>query len=91
MQVPQETFDAMMGEASGAPGLAALLASTRCGLCQQPARGFATIGDVRYCHEGESPTCYERAGWGDLESFADDMVAWAESGLEDTRREWADL
>lgn len=31
----------------------------RCGL--DPAAGLATINDVRFCHEGESPTCYELA------------------------------
>ena len=33
----------------------------RCGLCGDPARGYATIGDTRYCHEGDDPTCYQKA------------------------------
>jgi len=41
-----------------------------CALCGQKARGLATITLAgggrehvvrRYCHEGESPTCYEQA------------------------------
>lgn len=27
----------------------------------KPAKGFAEIDGRRYCHEGESPTCYELA------------------------------
>jgi hypothetical protein len=35
--------------------------SNICGNCgADPAKGYATIGETRYCHEGESPTCYER-------------------------------
>lgn len=30
-----------------------------CGLCgTDPARGFATIASVRYCHEGPGQSCY---------------------------------
>ncbi|WP_377324777.1 hypothetical protein ACFJIY_07730 [Pimelobacter simplex] len=32
-----------------------------CAWCKQPAKGLATIGDDHYCHEGDSPTCYESA------------------------------
>ena len=37
-----------------------------CAYCgKNPAEGFATIAygksERRYCHEGTSPTCYERA------------------------------
>lgn len=33
-----------------------------CGLCHKdPAEGLASVGAIRYCHEGGSPTCYERA------------------------------
>lgn len=34
----------------------------RCGWCgAKPAAGDASINDVAYCHEVESPTCYELA------------------------------
>jgi hypothetical protein len=40
------------------------MSRTACDLCgRDPAAGFATVGDVRYCHDGPSPTCYERAPW----------------------------
>lgn len=29
--------------------------------CGEPVRGTAGIGSDRYCHEGDSPTCYEKA------------------------------
>lgn len=32
-----------------------------CGYCDEPIQGFATIGDIHYCHHGSSPTCYELA------------------------------
>ena len=35
-----------------------------CGGCgKDPAEGFATVNDVRYCHgdNDPTPTCYERA------------------------------
>jgi len=32
-----------------------------CAWCGKPAKGLATIGDDHYCHEGDSPTCYEQA------------------------------
>lgn len=47
-----------------------------CGLCGKPVKGYATIGNVRYCHGdpdatldqimhelkyGAPPTCYEQA------------------------------
>lgn len=35
-----------------------------CGLCgRDPAAGFATINDVRYCHgdDDPEPTCYMRS------------------------------
>ena len=36
--------------------------SNACGRCgRDPAAGFAVIEETRYCHEGESPTCYEHA------------------------------
>jgi len=40
----------------------------RCGFCGKRATGFASIDGVRYCHEGEGRSCYERqqaraAGW----------------------------
>ena len=39
--------------------------SQKCGLCgRSPAAGFAAIDDTRYCHEGDSPTCYESAQTG---------------------------
>lgn len=35
-----------------------------CGRCGKVAVGFAYIGAVlRYCHDGESPTCYMQACW----------------------------
>lgn len=36
-----------------------------CGLCTQPATGFADINGRRYCHGDDdfAPTCYERAQW----------------------------
>lgn len=33
----------------------------RCGLCREVARGYATIGGVRYCHEARGVTCYMKA------------------------------
>jgi hypothetical protein len=36
----------------------------KCGLCaRDPAAGFASVGDVWYCHgdEDPEPTCYMRA------------------------------
>lgn len=30
-----------------------------CGM--DPARGWAWVNQRRYCHEGESPTCYDLA------------------------------
>lgn len=39
-------------------------ACARCGA--DPAVGFATIGDDRYCHGGTSPSCYEKASWDSL-------------------------
>lgn len=33
----------------------------QCGECHQPATGYAAIGDIRYCREGDSPTCFESA------------------------------
>lgn len=42
-----------------------------CGLCgRRPASGYASswtqsAGEVWYCHEGASPTCYERHDWPD--------------------------
>jgi hypothetical protein len=33
----------------------------RCALCSKPAKGHALINDDDYCHDGESPTCYEKA------------------------------
>lgn len=32
-----------------------------CALCGKPAEGLATINDERYCHDEESPSCYEKA------------------------------
>ena len=32
-----------------------------CGWCGKPATGSATIGDVRYCHPDDGPSCYEAA------------------------------
>lgn len=39
-----------------------------CAWCGQPARGFATIGDDRYCHDGSDygenlPSCFQLASW----------------------------
>jgi hypothetical protein len=34
----------------------------RCGA--NPAAGYATIGEQRYCHgDGQQPTCYMRSSW----------------------------
>lgn len=39
--------------------------SEACAFCgKDPAEGFATINDERYCHESEDPTCYMLASWG---------------------------
>lgn len=38
-----------------------MTATPICAWCKQPAKGLATIGDDHYCHEGDSPTCYELA------------------------------
>lgn len=56
----------------------------RCEFCHQPVKGTAQIGDDWYCHEGDSPTCYELAqqemidGPGEwlLFASADDAIAW---------------
>ena len=41
--------------------------SERCGSCgQDPAEGFAMIGDTRYCHGDNThpaPTCYMLEQW----------------------------
>lgn len=36
-----------------------------CALCKNPATGYATIGDDRYCHGDldPEPTCYQVAQW----------------------------
>lgn len=37
-----------------------------CGLCfKDPAEGYASIGDLRFCHgdDDPEPTCYMRAQW----------------------------
>lgn len=39
--------------------------SSLCARCGEPAAGFATIGEERYCHGDASPSCYERQQWGD--------------------------
>ena len=49
-----------------------------------PARGFASIGNVWYCHVGPSPTCYERAvaltdGGVPAEALAAMDAIWRES------------
>lgn len=37
---------------------------TPCARCGEPAAGFATIGDDRYCHgDNEQPTCCMRESW----------------------------
>lgn len=42
----------------------------RCGWCgTKPALGDAMINDTHYCHEGDSPTCYELATQDRSESF----------------------
>jgi len=38
-----------------------MTAAPICAWCKQPTKGLATIGDDHYCHEGDSPTCYESA------------------------------
>lgn len=35
-----------------------------CARCGQEAKGFATIGDDRYCHDdSQKPSCYIFASW----------------------------
>ena len=52
--------------------------SERCGRCgADPAEGFATIGDTRYCHEGPDPTCYQLASWGVADPADISVDSWA--------------
>ena len=53
-----------------------------CAACNEPAKGDATINGERYCHEGESPTCYEKASW-----FGDDASRSLFHSLQDVIRE----
>ena len=53
-----------------------------CAACNEPAKGDATINGERYCHEGESPTCYEKASW-----FGDDASRSLFHSLQDALRE----
>lgn len=46
-----------------------LEAGATCGPCWGEAAGFAEISGTRYCHEGKSPTCYERATWASHKSL----------------------
>lgn len=64
----------------------------KCGGCGEPAQGHAAIGDDRYCHEGPSPTCYERASHEqalgvDLElEAAQEVAAAIDAGVADADR-----
>ena len=53
-----------------------------CAACNEPAKGDATIDGERYCHEGESPTCYEKASW-----LGDDQSRSLFHSLQDAIRE----
>ena len=61
-----------------------------CGYCGEPAAGFATIGDQRYCHDGTGPTCYTLAtrelAWGRNADAASQGL-----GLDLTRHPLTDL
>jgi len=41
-----------------------------CGRCGQPVTGWAFINGIRYCHDDETPSCYEKASWGMAEDAA---------------------
>lgn len=36
---------------------------TLCARCGSPAEGHAFIGDQRYCHGRNRPSCYEIVSW----------------------------
>lgn len=58
---------------------------TRCARCgKDPAEGFAMIGDDRYCHESERPSCYELAQWGDSEPMSK-YLGGLRPGVQDAR------
>lgn len=44
------------------------MTAEKCGLCGKDAEGYARIGNTRYCHEGDDPTCFQRAAWGPMGS-----------------------
>ena len=48
------------------------LPSATCALCGEPAKGYATVNDVRYCHgdDDPSPTCYMRVRQADMSTGA---------------------
>ena len=41
----------------------ARMTEPNCGRCGEPAKGYATIGEQRYCHDEPDPTCYMLASW----------------------------
>lgn len=43
------------------------MTKNKCGKCgKDPAAGYAKINSIRYCHDGPSPTCYERVWYEDF-------------------------
>ncbi len=51
-----------------------------CAFCGHPARGYARIGDLRYCHGDEpGPSCYEQAQWDIATGSLDGLELWLES------------
>ena len=48
-----------------------------CGLCGKPAKGFAVIDGVRYCHDDQDPTCYEVSSIGTAPIKPHDGVSYS--------------
>lgn len=65
------------------------MSKNKCGKCgKDPARGFSTINGVRYCHDGPSPTCYERTWYEDMGfGTADELAALASRSKASTGTE----
>lgn len=68
------------------------MSDVRCTFCGNPATGFATINDNRYCHGDDDcePTCYESAQWAMSNPPADllrgdEIQAFDISGDHETR------